>query len=144
MTRIASRLRAVLVGSLLGVGCKAPPPSTAPQAADAAPVTASVTGASSTSEASGSPGASATSPEATPLPRALPGYASLIANPYGRSAKLLNGKWRTIIDPYDHGYYDYRYEPRGDHWGLDEKPKHKSDRIEYDFDQSPTLQVPGD
>ena len=35
----------------------------------------------------------------------------LIANPDGRKTVSLDGQWKTIIDPYESGYYDYRYEP---------------------------------
>lgn len=68
----------------------------------------------------------------------------LIANVFGRDHQSLNGPWRTIVDPYENGYYDYRYQPSPDHYGLNRKPKSVSDRIEYDFDRSPTLNVPGD
>ncbi len=68
----------------------------------------------------------------------------LIANVFGRDHQSLNGPWRTIVDPYENGYYDYRYQPSPDHYGLNRKPKSISDRIEYDFDRSPTLNVPGD
>ena len=38
----------------------------------------------------------------------------LIGNPAGRNATSLNGNWQIIIDPYETGYYDYRYQPRPD------------------------------
>ncbi len=68
----------------------------------------------------------------------------LIANVFGREHQSLNGQWHAIVDPYENGYYDYRYEPLAAPYGLNQKPKSVSDRIEYDFDQSPTLKVPGD
>lgn len=68
----------------------------------------------------------------------------LISNVFGRSHRSLNGPWRSIVDPYENGYYDYRYEPSADHYGLNRKAASVSDRVEYDFDQSPTLMVPGD
>lgn len=74
----------------------------------------------------------------------------LIVNVPGRSTFSLNGKWNYIIDPYENGYYDYRWEPydkaknpTGGYF-LDRKPADKSELIEYDFDKSPTLTVPGD
>ncbi|HWO09058.1 MAG TPA: beta galactosidase jelly roll domain-containing protein, partial [Polyangiaceae bacterium] len=70
--------------------------------------------------------------------------APLIANVFGRKHTSLNGEWRTIVDPYENGYYDYRYQPSASNYGLNQKPQSISDRIEYDFDQSPTLKVPGD
>jgi beta-glucuronidase len=68
----------------------------------------------------------------------------LISNVFGRKHLSLNGPWHAIIDPYENGYYDYRYEPLEKPYGSNEKPKSEGDRIEYDFDQSPTLTVPGD
>jgi beta-glucuronidase len=69
---------------------------------------------------------------------------TLIANAFGRKHQSLNGQWHTIVDPYENGYYDYRYEPLENPYGANLKPKSVGDRIEYDFDQSPTLKVPGD
>lgn len=68
----------------------------------------------------------------------------LIANVFGRKHQSLNGRWHTIVDPYENGYYDYRYEPLEHSYGSNQKPQSPSDRVEYDFDASPTLEVPGD
>jgi len=68
----------------------------------------------------------------------------LITNIDNRQKISLDGNWQIIIDPYESGYYDYRYQPRGDGYFLNRKPATKSDLIEYDFDTSPQLQVPGD
>jgi beta-glucuronidase len=68
----------------------------------------------------------------------------LIANVFGRKHQSLNGHWHTIVDPYENGYYDYRYEPLENPYGSNQKPESPGDRIEYDFDASPTLNVPGD
>ena len=68
----------------------------------------------------------------------------LIANIEGRKTVSLDGQWQTIIDPYETGYYDYRYQPSADGYFKDAKPKTKSELIEYDFDASPSLEVPGD
>ena len=75
------------------------------------------------------------------------GYAQqlpLIANVSGRSTVNLDGPWQTIIDPYETGYYDYRSKPSADGYFKNEKPKNPSDLIEYDFDSSQQLNVPGD
>jgi beta-glucuronidase len=56
----------------------------------------------------------------------------------------LDGQWQTIVDPYESGYYDYRYQPSPNGYFKNAKPKTKSDLIEYDFDSSSTLRVPGD
>ena len=68
----------------------------------------------------------------------------LIANTDGRKSISLDGQWRTIVDPYEAGYYDYRYQPSANGYFKDAKPKTKSDLIEYDFDTSESLTVPGD
>jgi beta-glucuronidase len=69
---------------------------------------------------------------------------SRIVNVEARRTTSLNGKWRAIVDPYENGYYDFRLQPGKDGYFLDAKPKDKSDRIEYDFDASGQLDVPGD
>ena len=73
-----------------------------------------------------------------------------VANVYARTSVNLDGKWARIIDPYDNGYFDYRLKPfdaspnpTGGYF-LDRHPRDKSDLVEYDFDTSPTLMVPGD
>ena len=68
----------------------------------------------------------------------------LIANTDGRKTVSLNGQWQTISDPYESGYYNYRYQPSDNGYFKNAKPKSKSDLIEYDFDTSATLNVPGD
>lgn len=68
----------------------------------------------------------------------------LIQNISGRKTVSLNGDWHIIIDPYENGYYNYRYEPNPNGYFKNQKPKDKSDLVEYDFDLSPTLKVPGD
>ncbi len=65
-----------------------------------------------------------------------PQPANLIANVSGRAATSLSGTWRVIVDPYETGLTARFYENR--------KPKDKRDLVEYDFDTSPTLKVPGD
>lgn len=66
----------------------------------------------------------------------LLGEAPLIANASARKTISLDGVWNTIIDPYETGLSSHFYE--------NAKPKTKSDLIEYDFDRSPKLKVPGD
>ena len=69
---------------------------------------------------------------------------SRIVNVEARRTTSLNGKWRAIVDPYENGYYDFRLQPSKDGYFLDAKPKDKSDLVEYDFDTSGQLDVPGD
>ena len=69
---------------------------------------------------------------------------TLITNIDHRHSTSLNGDWHIIVDPYDNGYYDYRYQPRGDGYFENRKASSKSDLVEYDFSRSETLKVPGD
>jgi beta-glucuronidase len=68
----------------------------------------------------------------------------LITNTEGRKTTSLDGQWQVIVDPYESGYYNYRYEPIENGYFKNAKPKSQSDLIEYDFDKSATLKVPGD
>jgi beta-glucuronidase len=68
----------------------------------------------------------------------------LITNTDGRKTINLNGNWQMIVDPYESGFYDYRYQPSNNGYFKNAKPKNKSELIEYDFDKSETLKVPGD
>ncbi|MGD8895389.1 MAG: glycoside hydrolase family 2 TIM barrel-domain containing protein [Acidobacteriota bacterium] len=70
--------------------------------------------------------------------------AELITNIEARNITRLDGGWQTIVDPYENGYYDYRLEPLANGFFKNQKPKTKSDRVEYDFDASRRLDVPGD
>lgn len=77
--------------------------------------------------------------------------AELPLQAYSRDATSLNGEWKIIVDPYENGYYNYRYEPFDQQetpsvnaFFTDSTQKTPSDLIEYDFDKADTLQVPGD
>jgi len=70
--------------------------------------------------------------------------SNLIINVDHRKTISLNGQWDCIIDPYDTGYYSYRYELNSEGYFKNAKPATKSDRVEYDFDASGQLNVPGD
>ena len=61
-----------------------------------------------------------------------------------RTTVSLNGKWHVIIDPYENGYYDYRYLVSRNGYFKNAKARNKTDLIEYDFDKSEVLNVPGD
>ena len=67
-----------------------------------------------------------------------------IGNVMARKTTSLNGNWNYIVDVQEEGYYDYRMNPT--QWGFfrNAKPQRPEDLIEYDFDKSPTLKVPGD
>src|SRR3569833_709960 len=60
-----------------------------------------------------------------------------MVNVYGRNMVLLDGKWETIIDPFDVGIgWRAIYK--------DAKATCKTDFIEYSFDPANTLNVSGD
>ena len=69
---------------------------------------------------------------------AIPVAASstLIANVPGRTNISLDGTWRVIVDPYETGTGMRFYE--------NAKAKTPQDLVEYNFDTSGTLHVPGD
>lgn len=69
-------------------------------------------------------------------PTASSPIANLISNIPGRATLNLNGAWHAIVDPYDNG--------KSSGFFRNEKPRNKSDRVEYSFDDSPVLNVPGD
>lgn len=72
-------------------------------------------------------------------------WASTMQNVAGRKTVSLNGAWQTIVDPFEVGYYDYRWQPDAEKgFGANRKPRSKSELVEYDFERSPRLQVPGD
>ncbi len=61
--------------------------------------------------------------------------STLITNIPGRTTVSLNGAWRVIVDPFDNGRSGFF---------RDAKPKDKRDLVEYSFDASPVINVPGD
>jgi beta-glucuronidase len=61
--------------------------------------------------------------------------SNLIANIPGRTTMNLDGAWHAIVDPFENGK---------ERFARDAKPKDKSDLVEYSFDLSPVLNVPGD
>lgn len=68
----------------------------------------------------------------------------LIQNVHARQTISLDGAWGIIVDPFETGYYDYRYRPSPYGYFRDQKMENPWDLIEYDFDTGPTLHVPGD
>jgi beta-glucuronidase len=70
--------------------------------------------------------------------------ADLITNIDNRNVISLNGQWRIIVDPYENGFYDYRYQESANGYFKNAKAQNKWDLIEYDFDDSEALHVPGD
>ncbi len=75
----------------------------------------------------------------------------LLINSSNRNTTSLNGNWNYIVDPYENGYYSFHSEV------FDQKKTfspsafynnfHTTDKaalVEYDFDKSPVMKVPGD
>lgn len=73
---------------------------------------------------------------------------ALIVNTQGRKTISLNGTWHYIVDPYDTGFYDYRYKerPEGDagaYWNNSE-PKDPTQWTEHGYKAPYNIEVPGD
>ena len=69
----------------------------------------------------------------------------LVSNIYGRAnTTTLNGQWHYIVDVQERGYYDYRMNE--DRYGFfrDAHQRSKLDLVEYNFDTSPQMAIPGD
>lgn len=85
------------------------------------------------------------------LPATSFAQEKLMINSYNRASTYLNGRWKYIIDPYENGYYNYRYEPfdqqsnpaKGAYF-TNSKRESLSDLVEYDFDKMDSIVVPGD
>jgi beta-glucuronidase len=77
---------------------------------------------------------------------AAPQVAPLIANIGARHTTSLDGQWQAIVDPYDVGVLDYRSQPlkNNNAFYKNYKPQSESELVEYDFDASGQLHVPGD
>jgi beta-glucuronidase len=72
--------------------------------------------------------------------------APLIANINARQTTSLDGQWQAIVDLYDVGWLDYRAQPLKNNHAFykNYKPQSESELVEYDFDTSGQLHVPGD
>lgn len=73
---------------------------------------------------------------------------SLISNVPARKALSLNGKWQYIVDPYETGFYDYRYKElkadNGDAYWNTDVPTNKTEKKEHGYNDKYSLNVPGD
>ena len=67
-----------------------------------------------------------------------------IINVEGRKTISLDGVWKTIVDPFENGYYDYRRMPIKNGDGADTDITDKTVLQEYNFATDKTLFVPGD
>jgi beta-glucuronidase len=73
---------------------------------------------------------------------------NLITNVQSRKAFSLNGKWQYIVDPYETGFYDYRYKElkednRDAYWNTD-VPVNKTEKKEHGYNDKYSIDVPGD
>ncbi|WP_422106284.1 glycoside hydrolase family 2 protein [Winogradskyella sp.] len=78
----------------------------------------------------------------------------LLQNAYNREATLLNGNWKYVIDPYETGYRNHRNwipfdqkestKKSAKPYYTDKQMENRWDRIEYDFETSHEIKVPGD
>jgi len=74
--------------------------------------------------------------------------SALIANIPSRTCTSLDGKWQYIVDPYETGFYDYRYQERAEndreaYWNTD-VPDNPLDRKEHGYVDKYSINVPGD
>lgn len=76
---------------------------------------------------------------------------TIMTNAFNRESTSINGEWKYIVDPYENGFYNYRYEafenqsnPGKGAYFTNAKREGKSDLVEYNFDKMEDLQVPGD
>lgn len=67
-----------------------------------------------------------------------------IMNVASRNTTSLDGQWKTIVDPFENGYYDYRLRPYDGGYAQDHTYSDKTKLQEYDFETDKTLFVPGD
>ena len=63
--------------------------------------------------------------------------SAVLSNSDNRTFTSLNGKWKYIVDHYETGQLGFQSI------SANLKPKDKTDRVEYSFDQAQTLWVPG-
>ena len=64
--------------------------------------------------------------------------AQTLVNAANRQHQSLDGQWKYIADPYENGYYNYRYEPFDQQenpgsgaFFLNSKASDKTDLVEY-------------
>ena len=79
----------------------------------------------------------------------LVGYAKTIENIQimnvsGRNVTSLDDQGKTIVDPFENGYYDYRLKPYDGGYAQDHTYSDKTQLQEYDFETDKLLFVPGD
>ncbi len=75
----------------------------------------------------------------------------LITNINNRHTTSLNGEWNYIVDPYETGYYSFHLDAFDQQKDFQKSAffnnyhaQNKQELVEYDFDKSPTMTIPGD
>ena len=68
----------------------------------------------------------------------------LITNLPARHTVSLDGKWRSIVDPFENGYYDYRLNPSDLLYAQDQDYDDPTHLQEYNFETDKSIDVPGD
>ena len=82
----------------------------------------------------------------------LLGYSQeLIPNVKNQTTTSLNGEWNYIIDPYETGYYSFHHDAYDQQKSFQKAAffnnyhtQNKQELVEYDFDKSPSITIPGD
>jgi beta-glucuronidase len=76
---------------------------------------------------------------------------ALITNVPNRATTSLNGEWNYIVDQYETGYYSFHRDAFDLQKGIQKgafysnyHAENKQELVEYDFDTSPTMTIPGD
>lgn len=73
---------------------------------------------------------------------------NLISNIDARKSLSLNGKWNYIVDPYETGFYDYRYKELNEknpeaYWNTDIQAN-RTEKKEHGYIDKYSINVPGD
>ena len=76
------------------------------------------------------------------------GQVNLISNIDARKSIDLNGKWQYIVDPYETGFYDYRYKELNEknpeaYWNTDIQVN-RTEKKEHGYVDKYSINVPGD
>jgi len=61
-----------------------------------------------------------------------------------RQTTSMDGEWHAIVDPYGTGLYTFHQKLRTDGYFKNLKSETGDGPLEYNFEHSPTLRVPGD
>jgi beta-glucuronidase len=73
-----------------------------------------------------------------------PKPSTVLAAADHRTSTSLNGDWQSIIDPYGNGLYDGQGKIRNNGFAENKQQTSPGQLVEYSFQKSPTLKVPGD